>query len=69
MSTGGGEDRQSVLDPFGDAVNMSAAESERWLGTETAREAGQKGGGGGESTGSGQACRGVAVRRRADVPA
>ena len=35
---------------FGEAVNMTAAELERWLGTEESRSVGQKDGGG-ESTG------------------
>ncbi|MFD6425272.1 DUF3140 domain-containing protein [Streptomyces sp. NPDC060198] len=66
MSTGGDEDRQSVLDRFGDAVNMSAAELERWLETDTAREVGQKGSGGGESTGHASGRRIVALLRTAE---
>ncbi|MFF7361599.1 DUF3140 domain-containing protein [Streptomyces sp. NPDC008125] len=50
MSAGGDEDRQSVLDSFGEAVNMSAGELEKWLGTDSARQVGQKEGGG-ESAG------------------
>jgi hypothetical protein len=36
---------------FGEAVNMTAGELERWLGTEESRSVGQKGDGSDESTG------------------
>ncbi|MGW0860709.1 DUF3140 domain-containing protein [Streptomyces sp. NPDC002690] len=48
----GGEDhaRSTAADDFGTAVNMTATELERWLGTDASREVGQKDGTG-ESTG------------------
>ncbi|WP_327267408.1 DUF3140 domain-containing protein [Streptomyces sp. NBC_01218] len=50
MSGGDDEERRATVDGFGEAVNMTAGELERWLGTDTSREVGQKDGGG-ESTG------------------
>ncbi|MFF4166756.1 DUF3140 domain-containing protein [Streptomyces sp. NPDC001741] len=50
MSGGQGEERQETLDRFGEAVNMTAGELEKWLETDQAQEVGQKNGGG-ESTG------------------
>ncbi|GFN09953.1 MULTISPECIES: DUF3140 domain-containing protein [Streptomyces] len=50
MSGGSDEDRRGTLDAFGEAVNMTAGELEKWLGTGQSREVGQKDGGG-ESTG------------------
>ncbi|MFF5896883.1 DUF3140 domain-containing protein [Streptomyces argenteolus] len=44
MSGGRDEERQETLDRFGEAVNMSASELEKWLGTEQAQEVGQKNG-------------------------
>ncbi|GHB17930.1 MULTISPECIES: DUF3140 domain-containing protein [Streptomyces] len=44
------EERQETLDQFGEAVNMTAGELEKWLKTDESREVGQKDGGG-ESTG------------------
>lgn len=44
------EDRESTWKDFGEAVNMTASELERWLETDEAKEVGQKDGGG-ESTG------------------
>jgi hypothetical protein len=38
-------------DPFGDAVNMTASELERWLETDESKEVGFKDSGGGESVG------------------
>ncbi|WP_299538658.1 DUF3140 domain-containing protein [uncultured Streptomyces sp.] len=46
----GDEGREETLSRFGEAVNMTAAELERWLGSDESREVGQKDGGG-ESTG------------------
>ncbi len=45
------EDPDAIRREFGEAVNMTAAELERWLGTEESRAVGQKSGGSGESTG------------------
>ncbi|MEU1472821.1 DUF3140 domain-containing protein [Streptomyces sp. NPDC005761] len=50
MSDGGDEERRDTLERFNDAVNMSAGELDKWLGTEQSHEVGQKGNGG-ESTG------------------
>ncbi|MGY1638623.1 DUF3140 domain-containing protein [Geodermatophilus sp. SYSU D00742] len=44
------EDRDTVRREFGEAVNMTPAELERWLGTDESQAVGQKDGGG-ESTG------------------
>ncbi len=45
------DDRDTVRREFGEAVNMSAAELEEWLGTDESQAVGQKSGGSGESTG------------------
>ncbi|MFI2780455.1 DUF3140 domain-containing protein [Streptomyces sp. ALB3] len=50
MSGGNDEERQDTLDRFGEAVNMTAGELEKWLDSDQSREVGQKDGGG-ESTG------------------
>ncbi|MFJ6700565.1 DUF3140 domain-containing protein [Streptomyces sp. NPDC091272] len=50
MTGGSDQERQETLDGFDEAVNMTAGELEKWLGTERSREVGQKDGGG-ESTG------------------
>jgi hypothetical protein len=44
MSGGNDEDRQETLDRFGEAVNMTAGELEKWLGTDRSRDVGQKNG-------------------------
>jgi hypothetical protein len=44
------DDRKTALDAFDEAVNMTAAQLERWLDTDESRSVGQKDGGG-ESTG------------------
>ncbi|MFD4130458.1 DUF3140 domain-containing protein [Streptomyces globisporus] len=49
MSEGSDQSRQKTLDDFGEAVNMTARELEKWLATDHSREVGQKNGG--ESTG------------------
>lgn len=45
------EDRKKTYAEFRDAVNMRAAELERWLHTDESRAVGAKGESGGESTG------------------
>ncbi|QKW38934.1 DUF3140 domain-containing protein [Actinomadura sp. NAK00032] len=45
-----GDDRERAAAEFGEAVNMTPKELERWLETEESRSVGQKDGGG-ESTG------------------
>ena len=45
------EDADDVRRDFGDAVNMTAAELEKWLDTDVSQEVGQKSGWSGESTG------------------
>lgn len=44
------DDQQTYAD-FGEAVNMTASELERWLETDESKAVGQKEGGTGESTG------------------
>lgn len=46
-----GEDPDEIRREFGEAVNMTAGELEKWLGTDESQEVGQKSGGSGESTG------------------
>ncbi|MDG4665749.1 DUF3140 domain-containing protein [Mycobacterium sp. 236(2023)] len=45
------EDDQKTYDDFKEAVNMTASEIDKWLGTDEAEAVGQKSSGGGESTG------------------
>ncbi|WP_258177491.1 DUF3140 domain-containing protein [Streptomyces solincola] len=46
----GDRERRETLDRFGEAVNMTAGELEKWLETDESQAVGQKNGGG-ESTG------------------
>jgi Protein of unknown function (DUF3140) len=46
-----GEDPETVRAEFGEAVNMTAGELEKWLGTDESRSVGQDSDGSGESTG------------------
>ena len=46
-----GEDADAIRSEFGQAVNMTAGELEKWLRTDESRAVGQKTGGSGESTG------------------
>jgi hypothetical protein len=55
-------DRDAIRAEFDDAVNMTASELERWLGTDESKAAGQKDGGG-ESTGHASGRRIVAILR------
>jgi hypothetical protein len=50
-------------DPFGDAVNMTASELERWLETDESKEVGFKDSGGGESVGHASGRRIVEIKR------
>ncbi|MFG1850344.1 DUF3140 domain-containing protein [Actinomadura geliboluensis] len=63
-----GDDHESVAAAFGEAVNMTPKELERWLETEESRSVGQKDGGG-ESTGHASGRRIVELLRtgRADL--
>ncbi len=45
------DDRDTIRADFGEAVNMSASELQKWLDTEESQSVGQKSGGSGESTG------------------
>ena len=45
------QDPDTVRREFGEAVNMTAGELEKWLGSEESQAVGQKGDDGGESTG------------------
>ena len=45
------EGLDEVWDDWKEAVNMTASELEKWLGTDESRAVGQKSGGSGESTG------------------
>ncbi|MEU1350590.1 DUF3140 domain-containing protein [Streptomyces sp. NPDC005775] len=51
MSGADDEDRQDVIDRFGESVNMTAGELDKWLATDESREVGQKSGDDAESTG------------------
>ncbi len=44
-------DEKQTRDDFADAVNMTASELKRWLGTDESKEVGQKSSDGAESTG------------------
>ncbi|WEH35094.1 DUF3140 domain-containing protein [Streptomyces sp. AM 4-1-1] len=66
MSGGSDEEWQDTLHRFGEAVNMTAGELEKWLGTEQSREVGQKNGGG-ESTGHTSGRRIVTLLRTRDA--
>ena len=57
------EDPDTVRREFADAVNMTAAELERWLETEESQSVGQKDGGG-ESTGHASGRRIVELLRK-----
>jgi hypothetical protein len=46
-----GEDADTIRSEFGQAVNMTAGELEKWLRTDESQAVGQKAGGSGESTG------------------
>jgi len=45
------DDAETIRREFADAVNMTAAELEKWLDTPESQAVGQKSGGSGESTG------------------
>jgi hypothetical protein len=45
------DDHDAIRSEFDDAVNMTASELERWLGTDESKSVGQKDSSGGESTG------------------
>ena len=51
MASASHEDNDAVVKDFKDAVNMTAAQIEKWLGTDESQEVGQKKDGNGESTG------------------
>ncbi|OMQ13943.1 DNA-binding protein [Modestobacter sp. VKM Ac-2676] len=63
------EDADAIRHEFGEAVNMTAGELERWLATEESQAVGQKDGGSGESTGHESGRRIVALlhTRKADL--
>jgi hypothetical protein len=45
------EDPDTIRREFGEAVNLTAGELQKWLATDESRSVGQKDGGSGESTG------------------
>ena len=45
------DDADDIRHAFGEAVNMTAGELEKWLATDESQDVGQKSGGSGESTG------------------
>ncbi|MEW9531230.1 DUF3140 domain-containing protein [Microbispora sp. NPDC049125] len=57
------DDRRQIAADFGEAVNMTAAELERWLGGEESEAVGDKSGGG-ESTGHESGRRIVTILRK-----
>ena len=63
------DDADTTRREFGEAVNMTAGELERWLGTEESRAVGQKSSGSEESTGHESGRRIVALlhTRKADL--
>ncbi|WP_079159352.1 DUF3140 domain-containing protein [Streptomyces griseus] len=68
MTGGGDGDRDESVRSFGEAVNMTAGEMEKWLGTPESRDAGQSDGSG-ESVGHASGRRIVALlrTRKADL--
>jgi Protein of unknown function (DUF3140) len=69
MPPSASDDSEAVRRDFAEAVNMTAAELERWLETGESRSVGQKGDGSGESTGhaSGRRIVGLLRTRKADL--
>jgi hypothetical protein len=64
MSADDDDDRAEIRREFGDAVNMSPAELEKWLDTDESRAVGQKSGGkGSESVGHESGRHIVAIKR------
>ena len=63
------DDQKATRDAFGHAVNMTRTELEDWLATDESKAAGQKPGGGGESTGheSGRRIVGILDSNQADL--
>ena len=63
------DDAETIRRSFGDAVNMTAGELEKWLDTDESRSVGQKGGGSGESTGheSGRRIVGLLCTKQGDL--
>ena len=57
------EDPDTIRREFGDAVNMSPSELEKWLDTDESQSVGQKEGGSGESTGHAEGRRIVELLR------
>ena len=57
-------DREAIAKDFGQAVNMSPAELEKWLGTEDSKRVGWKGEEGGESVGHASGRRIVEIKRK-----
>jgi hypothetical protein len=66
MST---SDHQDTWNDFQKAVNMTASELEKWLGTDDSKKVGQKSAGGGESTGhqSGRHIVKILEKKKADL--
>ena len=62
------DDRNETLSDFEDVVNMTASDLEKWLDTEESKEVGQKGSGGGESTGHRSGRRARCTTRRGGTP-
>ena len=58
------DDPDNVRREFGEAVNMSPAELERWLETDESQSVGQKADGAGESTGHAEGRRIVELLRK-----
>lgn len=63
------DDRSQTWEDFGDAVNMTASEIQKWLDTDESKSVGQKPSGGGESTGhhSGRRIVDILQRKKADL--
>ncbi|WJH38516.1 DUF3140 domain-containing protein (plasmid) [Aliirhizobium terrae] len=67
--SGRAHDKDQIWDDFGEAVNMSPAELEKWLKTEESKAVGWSGDGGGETVGhhSGRRIVEIKHKRKADL--
>jgi hypothetical protein len=67
VSGQGGGDREETLTRFGDAVNMTPGELEKWLETDESRSVGQKDGGESVGHASGRRIVGLLRARKSDL--
>ena len=57
-------DHDGIAKDFADAVNMTPAELEKWLGTDDSKRVGWKGEGGGESVGHASGRKIIEIKRK-----